>query len=435
VITIEISPDSLPKMDLPPFEMQMPPAETDWYKTIVQTSESGDIVGIARQTCNPMQTVRFFQGKGGFCVIVQSGELLYFGLPGSRITLADTDVELPGEPIVAKSKNTITPLTITSQQTVTHQAMILGAGLATRFEPISGDTTGYPKPGVPLAGNDSVITAIAKLLKKHSFTRILVNTCYMPHCLKDQLQGLSGVEIVFIDEAAPSGTAGGLAKALEMGLVDRDKPIFIIQGDAITDADLSFLMNTHAKQHAAVTIGGQVVADEDVNKFGIIETDGSGHDSQSGNITLFKEKPSLAEAGRSRFANSGFYVLAPEAFPLFLDTAHNAYQYYKIYDYAQHFFPAVLGATSQKAILSHTTQDPMGFWAQAVGGYWSDIGNPVHYVEAIRDIYERHVEIDLPERPADYYENHIIYWPKTKHLALQQEARLSGNVIVARRWI
>jgi NDP-sugar pyrophosphorylase family protein len=311
--------------------------------------------------------------------------------------------------------------------------MILGAGLATRFEPISGDTTGYPKPGVPLVGEDSVIVSIAKHLRRHGFTRILVNTFYKPDCLKQQLQAIPGIEVVFIDEAAPSGTAGGLAQALEQGKVDRNKPIFIIQGDAMTDADLSFLTNTHQSREAAVTIGGQIVSDEDVNKFGIIETDASGGDGQSGNITSFKEKPSLEEAGNSRFANSGFYLLSPEVLDLFLERWNAAKKNQALYDYAQDFFPAVLKAIQEERLTSRQTGRPMQFWAQALGGYWSDMGNPTQYVESVRDAYSGKLEIALPQNLTDYYENGIIYWPGAKALAEKEKAQLFGNIIVAKR--
>jgi NDP-sugar pyrophosphorylase family protein len=433
VITLEIAPDVMGQSNGSMLDMNSQPVDDDWEKTIVQTAPSGELMGWAKQARNPRHLVRFFQGKGGFCVVVTSDDLVYFGLPGSRIQLPDTEVELPGEPITGKPERLVYPNTQTPAQTVSHQAMILGAGLATRFEPVSGDTTGYPKPGVPLAGELSVIAAIARLLGKHGFSRILVNTYYKPQRLKEQLNALDGLEIIYIDEDTPSGTAGGLVKALRQGLVDRTKPIIIIQGDAVTDADLSFLMQVHRERRAAVTIGGQIVPDEDVHKFGIIETDGSGLDGQSGNITSFKEKPSLAEAGSSRFGNSGFYILAPKVYDLFLSVGGTLLDTGRLYDYAKDFFPAVLEATGKGRLVDSETGQSMGFWAQAVGGYWSDIGNPTQYVEALRDVYAGKLQIDMPRNIADYYADGIVYWPGAKAQTVEEGARLSGNVIVARR--
>ncbi len=430
MITLEISPEAVKPEQHPAFEMKTDAPEGEWEKTTVYTSPSGTPLGWAKQKKNPTHLVRFFQGKGGFCAIVSNDDVIYFGLPGSRIELNDTIVEIPGEPIQGKTETLLYPNSNTPVQQVTPQAMILGAGLATRFEPISGDTTGLPKPGVPLAGEDSVIASIAKLLKKHGIKTIYINTFYKPDALKRQLAGLQGIELVYIDEDAPSGTAGGLSKALEQKMLDANAPIIIIQGDAITDADLSFLLNTHQQRHAAVTIGGQIVSDRDVHKFGIIETDASGGDGQSGNIVSFKEKPALEEAGPSRFANAGFYILAPEVFPLFLQGWKNTQANQAIYDYAKDFFPLVLDAVQNRQLQDASGQ-PMGFWAQAVGGYWSDIGMPEQYIEAVHDVYAGRLSLDMPANPADFYENGIIYWPGTKALAQAAQAQLSGNVIVS----
>lgn len=431
MITLEISPEVVPPTQNPPLEMNTQTVEDNWECTVIR-SEAGDVLGTARQAPNPMFSVRFFQGKGGFCAVVESPQLVYFGLPGSKIALPDTVVEVPGELIAGKPKEMITPLTKSPVQTLTHQAMILGAGMATRFEPISGDTTGYPKPGVPFVGEDSVITAIAKHLAQHGFTHLLVNTFYKPQSLKRQLAEVQGITVDFIDEDAPSGTAGGLAKAIEQGLVDMEKPILIIQGDAITDCDLSYLMEAHFYHHAMVSIGGQIVPDKDVHKFGIIETDCSGGDGQSGNITSFKEKPALADAGSCRFANAGFYVLAPEAYPVFMDAWRNKPEG-KLYDYANDFFPAVLAARNTGQVTNERGR-VLGFWAQALGGYWSDIGNPAQYVEAVRDAYNQRLHVGLPPNPEDYYAGDIIYWPGAKALATQDQAQLSGNVVVAHRF-
>lgn len=433
MITLEVSPEVIHTEAQLRLDLKRHELADNWHKTIVQTSSSGEVLGWARQAENPSHLVRFFEGKGGFCAVVTDEELIYFALPGSHLILSDTEVQLPGNFISGKPRHLVFEQSHTPTQTATHQAMILGAGLATRFEPISGDTTGLPKPGVPLVGEDSVIIAIVKLLRKHGFTRILVNTFYKPECLKQQLNSVSDVEIVFIDEEQPSGTAGGLAKALEKGLVDIAKPIMIIQGDAITDADLSFLMNTHQSHQAAVTIGGQIVTDNDVHKFGIIETDGTGEDTQSGQVTSFKEKPSLAEAGNSRFANAGFYILAPEVYGLFSEIYQRLRKNDQLYDYAKDFFPEVLSATQAFQILDHQSKEPMIFWAQAVGGYWSDMGNPTQYLEALRDVYEGVLDIDRSENLQDYYDHGIVYWPGTKTLAQQKTVSLSGNVIVASR--
>lgn len=427
VITLETTPDSV-QNTLP---LTIGPAVEDDGTICIRDEETGHIKGLAVQAPNARAQVRFFSGKGGFCAIVNQDDLIYLGLPGGKIELPGTSVDIPGEWVKGRDASKVPTRTHTPTQTVTKQAMILGAGLATRFEPVSGDTTGYPKPGVPLLGEVSVIYAIAEHLKAHGIERILINTYYKPQVIKAQLAELSGVEVVYIDEDQPSGTAGGLAKALEMGIIDMTQPIFVVQGDAITDADISHLLNTHVAQNAAVTIGGQIVSDDEVHLYGIIETDAAGQDGQSGNITMFKEKPSLADAANSRFANAGFYILAPEVMPLLL---HGWQRHKGMFDYAQHFFPLVLGSIWNNQLFNATSGDPMRFWAEAVGGYWNDIGNPRQYLESLADMAAGLVETLCPKTSAAFYDNGVVYWPNTRDLADQQQAKLTGNVIVTRRY-
>lgn len=435
MMTLDISPEALGNTSGLPFMMQSESKDDQGESIVISRSETGEILGTAYQQPNPRHVVRFFQGKGGFCAVIYHQDIVYFALPGSRVSVQGTTVDLPGDFIGARQlSKPLRHLKDVNPQQVTDQAMILGAGMATRFEPVSGDTTGYPKPGVPLVGEDSVIVAIAKHLRRHGFKRILVNTFYKPQSLKEQLGLIEGLDVVFIDEAAPSGTAGGLAKALEQGLVDTQKSMFIIQGDAVTDADLSLLVRAHQERRAAVTIGGQIVADQDVDKFGIIETDASGGDQQSGHITSFKEKPSLTEAGNSRFANSGFYILSPAVYPLFLKGWESKKQRQTLYDYAQDFFPTVLSAVNQNTLGDPESGKSLCFWAQVVPGYWSDIGNPAQYIETARDVYAGDVALELPTNLSDFYNEDILYWPGTKALAHQEKAKLEGNIIVARRY-
>lgn len=410
------------KIDNPPAQ-----TETAW---LLNTQTQETIATVTQQPSAP-HLVRFFQGSGGVCAVIQDKNIIYFALPGSHLSVNGTTLHFPGAPITGKY-NAVKALKPIQPQTVTTQAMILGAGYGKRFEPISGDTTGYAKPAVPLLGDDAVITTIAKHLQRHGIQKIFINTSYKPDCLKAQLQNLPGLEIVFIDEPTPSGTAGGLAKVFEAGLANQNEPILIIQGDAVTDADFSLLLNTHVKQNAAITIGGQIVADEDVNKFGIIETDHSDPDGQSGNITSFKEKPSLAEAGKSRFGNAGFYVLSPAVYGLFMEAADAIMSSCGLFDYAKHFFSIVLTRIQTDAILHPETKTPLSFWAQTMPGYWSDIGNPTQYLQTLRDIYSGHLNFPLPTPIANTYQDGIFYWPGTKAIATSQQAQLSGNIIVAK---
>ncbi|MCA9798436.1 MAG: nucleotidyltransferase family protein [Cyanobacteria bacterium HKST-UBA04] len=431
MITLELVPD-LAQQDLPcriePLDPEPGSAFSQCQRII--RSQDGAWLAEARQSHSPDWSVQFFQGKSDFCAIISNKRLRVLLLPGARFESPDTQVVMAPSSAPAHVPATDTthlplpnPKPQDSVQTVTCQAMILGAGIASRFEPFSGDTTGYSKPSVPLVGQDSVIATIAKHLQAHGMTDILINTYYRPDQLKAQLATISGLNITYVDETAPSGTAGGLGKALEQGLVDRTKPLLIIQGDAVTNADLSFLLQTHRHRHAALTIGGQIVGDEEVHRFGMIDTDRCTDDGQSGHVTGFKEKPRLADAGPTRFANTGFYILDPVVFDAFeqhYQTCRARDDGHGYYDYACDVFPMIFEKVAQGAFMDNASQQPYTFWAQALEGYWCDIGNPTQYINTLADIDAGLLHEKTPAFMTvwqSFYQNGVAWWPGSHHYA------------------
>lgn len=405
--------------------------------------QTGLRLGRLTQPAQASHQVELFWGKGGFMAMITSPlGARYFALPGSSISVGGTTLVLEGTPITGNpARKTLAPRPIQVPQSHSIQATILGAGLATRFERISGDSTQYSKPAVPLAGNRSVIEIIANGLAEHGFSRIIVNTFFKPESLKASLSRCEGVQVRYIDEAEPSGTAGGLRKMLTepqwMHLLDLNQPLLVVQGDSVTDASFSALMEAHMANHALVTIGCQLVAEKDVDKFGIIVTDCSGPDGQSGRIIGFQEKPRREEA-KSLLGNTGFYIFSPKAFPLIktiyenlLKKAQEQAQAAKRpipsevpIDFANDIFPSILE-------LAQTQPELGAFWAQTVEGYWSDIGNPVQYLESVHDLYAGQINIPLPANAEDYYQRGVVFWEGAARIAKSEGAVLTGNVVVA----
>lgn len=408
----------------------------------IMDTRSGQCLGTVTQAPGSAHEVELFFGKGGFMAMITSPQgAQYFALPGSSLSLPGLSLVLEGCAITTnpgKASATQRPF---QPQAHSQQATILGAGLATRFERISGDSTQYSKPAVPLAGKCSVIACIANSLVAHGFSRLVVNTYFKPVSLKASLNQTPARQIAYIDEDQPSGTAGGLRKMLldpkHQGLLNLEQPLLVVQGDAVTDASFSDLMNAHVAQNALITIGCQEVAAKDVDKFGIIVTDRSGSDGLSGRITGFQEKPKAEEA-LSRLGNTGFYILSPKAFPLvqriYSELLEKAQTQAKAqgqsvpaevpFDFAMDLFPAILKLTQDDPSVG-------AFWAQAVDGYWSDIGNPVQYLESIHDLYAGKVNIPLPEAAHQYYRDGVIFWDGAQRIADDEQAQLQGNIVVA----
>lgn len=104
-----------------------------------------------------------------------------------------------------------------------------------------------------------------------------------------------GVEIRYLNEETPLGTAGALS------LMDPvpDLPFVVTNGDVLTDIRYGELLNFHLHHKAAATMA--VRQHEWQNPFGVVQTKGI-------EIVGFEEKP----IHRSH-VNAGIYVLDPEA--------------------------------------------------------------------------------------------------------------------------
>ena len=313
----------------------------------------------------------FHVNKGGLVLLYQDDQKLTFFLPGAEYEHDTFKVNFIAETETTNNKvnEFITPKTHTPQ-TVTTQAMILAAGYATRLEPISGEISGYCKPALPIKEQQAVIEFICRHLASFGIQKFIVNTCFLRESVKQALSKLpqeQEIEIIYIDEEEASGTGGGLFKAIEAGVVDTTQPILIAQGDCIMNFDLGLLLNKHIENNAMVTLGTQVVPDSEVHRFGIVDSD------DTGKIYGFKEKPALKDAGPSRLANAGLYVLSEKAYAGFIQLGKQIIEdESRLYDFSQDYFKYILEVEKSK------------FYTVVLDGYWSDIGNPDAYFKTIQ---------------------------------------------------
>lgn len=393
----------------------------------IKDLEANTKVGSLTLSADSAVTVDAFKGKGGTAAIVSSKTtgVKYFVLPGGELSIGNVKVAMDGAAIPQQKAVSAKPVAKANATDDSLQTMILGAGLATRFEPVSGNNTDYSKPAVPLLGDTSVIQAIADNLFRSGYTRLFVNTYFKPESLKaglNKTEQAKASKLAYIDEAAPSGTAGALRQLLEspekFGF-DPSKPTLVVQGDAVTDVDFSQLYQAHLKSKALVTIGCMEVPENQVDQFGIIVTDKA--EGISGRIQFFQEKPKQGEH-KSTLANTGFYIFSPEAYPIILSVYKAMGEAGKQeLDFAKNIFPKVL----EQASAEHP------FWSQQVQGYWNDIGNSRQYLETMHDVAAGKVALPLPADVSTYFDKGVLYWPGTKAKAEQESAQLTGNVIVA----
>jgi mannose-1-phosphate guanylyltransferase len=244
------------------------------------------------------------------------------------------------------------------------KAMILGAGVGSRLDPL---TRSLPKPAVPIVGKP-VIGHLCDHLKETGIVDIMINIQYLGHRIQEMIGDGSafGVKVSYSPEDQLWGDAGGV-KRCESFFKDSDDDTFLVTGgDDLTDMDLGAIIAAHKASGATATIG--VTPVEDPSQFGIAVADDKGF------ITRFQEKPKPGEAF-SNLANTGVYIFNTKVFDFIpADT---------FYGFGKDVLPALLAAG-----------EPL--FAVTTNAYWEDVGNLTIYRQAQRDCIDKKVHVKFP---------------------------------------
>src|SRR5919201_1864240 len=128
------------------------------------------------------------------------------------------------------------------------KAVVMAGGEGSRLRPL---TISRPKPMVPLVDRP-VMEHIVGLLKRHGITEIVVTLQYLATVIQSHFGDGSGfgVSMRYSIEETPLGTAGSVKHA-ERYL---DDTVLLISGDALTDLDLSAIVEFHRQKQALATI-------------------------------------------------------------------------------------------------------------------------------------------------------------------------------------
>ena len=165
------------------------------------------------------------------------------------------------------------------------KAIILAGGSGTRLRPI---TDYIPKPLVPIK-NIPIIQWQLKYLEKFGIDEVIISTGYKQNMIKNHLDSIKpNIKIKYSHEETPLGTGGAIKKAGE--LIDADT-FFVLNGDIITDIDLTKLCN---KPNTIATIQLRT-------NFGTLEI-------QDDMVEQFQEK----EIIKNQWMNAGIYHLNKE---------------------------------------------------------------------------------------------------------------------------
>jgi dTDP-glucose pyrophosphorylase len=174
--------------------------------------------------------------------------------------------------------------------------VIMAGGMGTRLRP---HTENCPKPLLNVAGKP-MLEHIIERAKLEGFSRFVLAIHYLGHMIEEYFGDGErlGVEIGYLREQAPLGTAG----ALGLLMPRPDAPFVVTNGDVLTDIRYGELLDFHVRHNAHGTMAVRV--HEWQHPFGVVQTQGV-------EIVGFEEKP----VSRSHI-NAGVYVLDPEALNL-----------------------------------------------------------------------------------------------------------------------
>ncbi|RZN41049.1 MAG: NDP-sugar synthase [Methanophagales archaeon ANME-1-THS] len=228
------------------------------------------------------------------------------------------------------------------------KAVILAGGFGTRLRPLTFTT---PKALLPLV-NRPVIDYILDYLAGFGLKDIVITTNYLREPLIEYLSTRKELKITYPEEPSPLGTAGSVKNA---GITE---PMVVIQGDNITDIDISTLMKVHKAHAGLVTIALLPVSNPSL--YGIAELD------PNGKIRAFREKPPRDECF-SNLANTGLYILEPEALAYVPEGCS--------FDFSKNLFPLLVAKNE--------------VYGCVVRGFWADVGGLEGYMEASRWILEK----------------------------------------------
>jgi mannose-1-phosphate guanylyltransferase len=237
------------------------------------------------------------------------------------------------------------------------QAIVLVGGEGTRLRPLTSDV---PKPAVTLVDRPFLAYAI-EWLAAHGVTEVVLACGFLPDVLREALadeEARAGVEIIYVAEPEPLGTAGAIRFAAD-ALGDRLEDRFLaLNGDVLADLDLSALLRAHEERGARATIGLHPV--EDSSAYGLVRCD------EEGKVLEFLEKAGETVPGE---INAGAYVLDRSVLDL---------------------VPAGQAVSIEREVFPRLVGD--GLCGLLLDGYWMDIGTPDRYLQASWDILENRVE-------------------------------------------
>lgn len=216
---------------------------------------------------------------------------------------------------------------------------------------------------MPLSNRPFLAYQLA-LLRRHGVTDVTLACSYRVEDVRDALgDGAAlGVHLRYVVEKEPLGTGGGIRNAADL----TRGTVVVLNGDVLTDVDLTAMGRFHAARGSRTTIYLRPV--EDPRAYGLVETD------PDGRVRAFREKPQTPQEITTTTINAGIYLI--DASLLARIPAG------RVVSIEREFFPVLVA-------------DGMPTFGWIGDGYWRDIGSPAAYHAAQVDLLAGRVDTTL----------------------------------------
>ena len=259
------------------------------------------------------------------------------------------------------------------------QAVILVGGRGTRLRPL---TSTVPKPVVTLVDRP-FIAFMLEWLRGHGIDDVIMSCGFLAENVRAVLGDGSelGLRIRFVEEPEPRGTAGALKLAEPM----LDERFLMLNGDVLTDIDLTAQIAQHEASGATATLA--LVAVPDPSAYGLVVL------NEDRSVRDFIEKPSSEEL-ETDLISAGAYVLERTILEL---------------------IPPVRNVSIEREVWPRLIGN--GLYGFPSSSYWLDIGTPARYLQGTFDIIEGNVDTAVRERLGSDW------------LAVEDGAEVEGRVI------
>jgi len=170
--------------------------------------------------------------------------------------------------------------------------VLMAGGLGTRLRPLTNKT---PKPLIEISGKP-LLENIVESFIAHGFKNFYLSVNYKADMIKDHFGDGEkwGINIRYLDEPEPLGTAGALSLIEET----YNQPVVVMNGDVVSKVNIGEMLNYHISNNATATMG--VREFEYQVPFGVVEI-------KNELISAINEKPI-----HQFLVNSGIYILQPD---------------------------------------------------------------------------------------------------------------------------